>query len=944
MVYTKNFKNNDCHFDDKESPLNPEESIFIKDLKRFLIEPNKIIQKIEEEAKNEDTSVLDIIAYYLEKGIQSETEIDDFNELLKYKKGSHSQEQDQQNPRILIDASLIQDVLWERDSVFLENGRKILDLVLENKINGYITEMGLRDIYDNALKIKGKEGANFLMVKLLNCLNICHITPEIIEKAHYYTTISIESAIKIECAKRDNIDIIITLREKDFLAHEWSWKNVLTPAQFISEYDEHEFKKSSLDELKEEVDNSLSRFKLNTKLNPESYAKENLFLLNDEWIIQHFNVLTAKNNIAQATVFLGKNNYEKPHAFRAWDEGSIASLFQALRKAIKEIKKDQAIDYTIEEITERELEQGLDSSIYASITLKYGNSTVEAYHIHKDTIKAHFYAYVKAINLIYDAQKDSNGNNYEGNKFSSLRMPVNKDTFILLYQNGKKLLDERQKANDELYGGAGNDILNGDEGNDYLYGGEGNDILNGDEGNDYLYGWNGDEKGKLDFMKMNLREINLAGKELSFIDLSHSDLTDSNLEGINLSNSNLESCILERANLFHANLENCTLYRVNLRGAKLNKVRLSKSNLSYADLTEADLDNAILRECHLFSANLTSVILNEANLISANLNKANLTNAKLIKADLTEADLSKAKLIGADFIEANLSGADLTGADLTGADLTGADLSKANLTGANLHKCNLTNVNLTGANLTNVNLTDANLTDTNLTNANLTNAILTGIDLSHADLTNVDLLRAKGTTTRIDISGEKRLDLVTGFFYQFMINNDDFEIYAIHSRVSDSWWSTEIGQKFQKVNTKLASLGIPIKRIFIIPENDFANENEIKEIMQQQANSGVEVFYLFENEAKNIENLEFQHTNLLVCRNQSKPEKSFTTRMVIYRGKDKTDETGCISFDEDNIKTNQERFNLILEKANQEKANDKEAKPPLLEKPWHLGEKVNNLN
>lgn len=919
MVY-KNSQNNFLHFDDNfddiESSLNREDNIVIEDLRRFLIEPNKIIQKIKEEAKKEETSVLDIIAYYLEKGIQSETEIDDFNELLKYKKGSDSQEQDPQNPRILIDTSLIQDVLWERDSVFLTNGKKILDLVLENKINGYITEMGLRDIYDNALKMKGKEGANFLMVKLLNCFNICHITPEIIEKAHFYNTISIESAIKIECAKRDKIDIIITLREKDFLAHEWGWKSVLTPAQFISEYDEHEFKKPSLDELKEKVDDSLSRFKLNTILNPESYAKENLFLLNDEWIIQNFDVLTAKNNIAQATVFLGKNNDEKPDAFKAWDEGSIASLFQALEKAIKDIKKDQAIKYTIENITERELGQGLDCSIYASITLKFGNCTVEAYHIHKDTIKAHFYAYVKAINLIYDAQKDSNGNNYEGNKFSSLRMPVNKDTFILLYQNGKKLLDERQKANDELYGG------------------EGNDILNGGEGNDYFYGWNGDEKRKLDFMKMNLREINLAGKELSFIDLSHSDLTDSNLEGINLSNSNLESCLLERANLFHAILENCTLYRVNLRGAKLNKVRLSKSNLSYANLTEANLDNAILRECDLTRANLTSVILKEANLIGADLSKANLTNAKLIKADLTEADLSKAKLIGADFIEANLSGADLSGADLSSADLSSADLSKANLTGATLHKCNLTNVNLTGANLTNVNLTDANLTDTNLTNANLTNAELTGIDLSHADLTDVDLLRAKGTTTRIDISGEKRLDLVTGFFYQFMINNDDFEIYAIHSRVSDSWWSTEIGQTFQKVNTKLASLGIPIKRIFIIPENDFANENEIKEIMQQQANSGVEVFYLFENEAKNIENLEFQHTNLLVCRNQSKPEQSFTTRMVIYRGKDKSEETGCISFDEDNIKTNQERFNLILEKA----------KPHLLEKPWHLGEKVNNLN
>nr|WP_322710474.1 DUF4347 domain-containing protein [Nostoc sp. ChiSLP03a]MDZ8211571.1 DUF4347 domain-containing protein [Nostoc sp. ChiSLP03a] len=42
-----------------------------------------------------------------------------------------------------------------------------------------------------------------------------------------------------------------------------------------------------------------------------------------------------------------------------------------------------------------------------------------------------------------------------------------------------------------LYGGVGNDTLNGGAGNDYLYGGDGNDLLNGGAGNDYLYGQGG---------------------------------------------------------------------------------------------------------------------------------------------------------------------------------------------------------------------------------------------------------------------------------------------------------------------------------------------------------------------------------------------------------------------------------------------------------------------
>jgi Ca2+-binding RTX toxin-like protein len=44
-----------------------------------------------------------------------------------------------------------------------------------------------------------------------------------------------------------------------------------------------------------------------------------------------------------------------------------------------------------------------------------------------------------------------------------------------------------------LYGGAGNDSLNGGDANDYLNGGAGNDSLNGEDANDYLDGGAGDD-------------------------------------------------------------------------------------------------------------------------------------------------------------------------------------------------------------------------------------------------------------------------------------------------------------------------------------------------------------------------------------------------------------------------------------------------------------------
>jgi len=44
---------------------------------------------------------------------------------------------------------------------------------------------------------------------------------------------------------------------------------------------------------------------------------------------------------------------------------------------------------------------------------------------------------------------------------------------------------------DDLYGGAGNDLLDGGNGRDDLYGGAGNDTLDGGNGNDDMYGGSG---------------------------------------------------------------------------------------------------------------------------------------------------------------------------------------------------------------------------------------------------------------------------------------------------------------------------------------------------------------------------------------------------------------------------------------------------------------------
>lgn len=140
--------------------------------------------------------------------------------------------------------------------------------------------------------------------------------------------------------------------------------------------------------------------------------------------------------------------------------------------------------------------------------------------------------------------------------------------------------------------------------------------------------------------------------------------------------------------------------RPNLAGEDLSEMDLTGANLGEADLSEAELFQADLTEANLKMANMAKADLAGANLSGAALYKANLSDACLIEVNLTAASLGAADLRGADLRGTTLHGvdfneADLSGANLNEADLTGSNLSRADITGANLRNANLAATNLT---------------------------------------------------------------------------------------------------------------------------------------------------------------------------------------------------------------------------------------------------------
>ncbi|XP_023224821.1 BTB/POZ domain-containing protein KCTD9 isoform X2 [Centruroides vittatus] len=153
---------------------------------------------------------------------------------------------------------------------------------------------------------------------------------------------------------------------------------------------------------------------------------------------------------------------------------------------------------------------------------------------------------------------------------------------------------------------------------------------------------------------LRFQGVNLAGADLSRLDLRHINFKYANLHRAKLTGANLSYCCLERADLSLANLE----------GTIMLGVKMLCANLEGADLRSCILEDPAG---------------NRANMEGVNLKGANLEGSQMSGVNLRVATLKNANLQNCD-----LRGAVLAGADLENCDLSGSDLHEANLRGANL--------------------------------------------------------------------------------------------------------------------------------------------------------------------------------------------------------------------------------------------------------------------
>ncbi|KAK6632834.1 hypothetical protein RUM43_012573 [Polyplax serrata] len=153
---------------------------------------------------------------------------------------------------------------------------------------------------------------------------------------------------------------------------------------------------------------------------------------------------------------------------------------------------------------------------------------------------------------------------------------------------------------------------------------------------------------------LRFQGVNLAGSDLSRLDLRNINFKYACLHGCRMVGTNLSFCCLERADLSHAVMESAQLLGAQMLCANLEGANLRGCNFEDPNGARTNMEGVNLKGANLECSNMTGV-----NLRVATLRNANLQNCDLRAAVLAGADLEKCDLSGSDLQEANLRGANL---------------------------------------------------------------------------------------------------------------------------------------------------------------------------------------------------------------------------------------------------------------------------------------------
>jgi uncharacterized protein YjbI with pentapeptide repeats len=461
--------------------------------------------------------------------------------------------------KILIEANIIIDIFLERPSQYFKDLEEIFNLILEKKIQAYVTEIGIKSIWLVLESFHNKGMADRTIDKIRNLFVVCPLENVTLNTVYDYSekseSLDLDSSLLLTFAHAEKIDAIITSNITDFV----QWVNcydtkdipLLTPSYFKKWYQVND-----IYEFEDKIETI--RKKLETSITKTIDFKDEEYCVGD-WYVVGFEIVSAKDcPVTQGTITVKNKETGEPIQKFSYGKGAVDTFYRALKSSIKsslDISK-----YELFFVKIKNLASGYDAQVKAYIILRCGQKLFKGENVHTDSIKALINACIQAVDNIY-----------KGIEFS-----------LQNFEQSNPKIELRSEIVQKLY-----------------------------------------EEGEKNFSGAKLRGINLSEADFSNADFSNADLEGANLSGATLKGANLSGAKLEKANLSGANLSVAQLEKANLQGANLSYALLAGTNFNKATLDEAILNYAILTCANLSNATLNNIDIRTAfreNAIFKNIN------------------------------------------------------------------------------------------------------------------------------------------------------------------------------------------------------------------------------------------------------------------------------------------------------------------------------------
>ena len=405
-----------------------------------------------------------------------------------------SKDNNSQAPKVLIDADLMEEFLLRNQTTLNSEATRVMGLVLEGKINPYIGEMGLIQIWHSMKNLKSQEYANRSIIELLSKINVGQVNLKEID-LEKYPNVNLTTAIQVEIARKYSLAGIITIRDREFIASGYPF--VGSPSLF-SQFLGKDTSPASIERTLKNLGKAAmehEKVKLNQLL--ENEPQQNLFfednlLLFQGWKIEHFEILCANNNLTSATVILCNTKTQERYTESAFKQGSVDALCTAFDEALAHLVE---IKHHLKSIYVANLTPGKQGATTVKAVVEYDGKEVITIHTHENILKAYFFAYVKAMIAVY--APDEYHPDIHSTKELTYLHKIGERDFRGLNFSQVNLMDGEANLSDAK-----------------------------------LMGCN--------FSKANLSGVNLTNADLTGADLSHANLSKATLTGANLTDVKLD--------------------------------------------------------------------------------------------------------------------------------------------------------------------------------------------------------------------------------------------------------------------------------------------------------------------------------------------------------------------------------------------------------------------